>query len=274
MSQTLSHNVRSAALALRIIPRAVRASLHRLYRFMPAEGYSSSQSDTAAALTVPHLLTSGPREGASGSSYKGSSSEEVSTSKRLSEDLELGISRHGSDSRAMDGNYDSNNGLHESKTDTNDENRQNMIATSPTIVDNEANAFILPPTDNTHHQYLPSFISKPLLFLLGLPIVRPTARYLAGPPKFQQRQPRLWKIPFLDAIERVRFKYTQWTRFPWVLWVFLLAWFLGTTFLTRAAWYTSNGIGADSSSWLGGTDTYWLRNDGCGLGEFTGLDLI
>jgi hypothetical protein len=60
-------------------------------------------------------------------------------------------------------------------------------------------------------------------------------------------------------------------RSPVVLWVFLLAWFLGLTFLTRAAWYNSANGGSDDS-WLSGTSTYWQRNDECGLGGQSSLE--
>jgi hypothetical protein len=123
---------------------------------------------------------------------------------------------------------------------------------------------LTPEEDHTNHQYLPSFILRLGTYLLSLRFLKSIATYLSGPPRSQASQPRLWRFPFLDdKIEKNIVRYTRFTRYPLVLWGFLLAWFLGTTFLARAAWWNAP-LGQDVQ-WLDGTSTYWQRNDGCGL---------
>ena len=246
MSFAARRAVYIATTASRTILRSGRVLLRRLHSsFMPSGSF-------AATSGVPHLLSAGSKDDATLSS-NGSDNEDGLVSKNG--DVELGPSSNNNNEREND-----------------QELRLDADGARSGHADGEGKAWAaqveslqLPSADHIHYQHLPPFLSRSLLLFLGLPVVRPVASYISGPPKSKQRQPRLWKIPLLDAIEQFLVRYTRWAGVPWVLWIFLLAWFLGTTFLTRAAWYSSN-VGNDTSSWLGGTDTYWLRNDGCGLG--------
>lgn len=126
---------------------------------------------------------------------------------------------------------------------------------------------VYPEEDHTNPQYLPPFLLRLFTYILSLPIIKPIATYLSGPSRSTSSQPRLWKFRYIDNyIERPLVRYTRkWTKHPFVLWAFLLAWFLGFTFLARAAWWNASvGSGV---TWLDGTSTYWQRNDGCGLGR-------
>lgn len=126
---------------------------------------------------------------------------------------------------------------------------------------------LTPDENHTNTQYLPPSLSRSFTYILSLPIIEPVARYISGPSRFESSQPRLWNIKFIDQyVEKPLIRYTKkYTRFPIMLWIFLIAWFLGFTFLARAAWWNS-GVG-NEAEWLSGTSTYWQRNDGCGLGE-------
>lgn len=138
-------------------------------------------------------------------------------------------------------------------------------------------AFLCPPSeyalpvtatgeDHTNHLHLPHSLATPLARFLSLPIVRPIAHYVAGPSKSECRPPRLWRIGLFDRIEGYLVRYTRVIRrHSWIIVLFLLAWFLGLTFLARAAWYHASP--GEDLAWLDGTSTYWQRNDGCGLGE-------
>lgn len=128
---------------------------------------------------------------------------------------------------------------------------------------------LYPEEDHTHPQYLPPFFRRSATSILSLPIIKPMANYISGGStcsRLTSSQPHLWNFKYLDKyIEIPLIRYTKkWTRYPLILWSFLLAWFLGFTFLARAAWWNS-GVGNDVQ-WLDGTSTYWQRNDGCGLG--------
>lgn len=129
-------------------------------------------------------------------------------------------------------------------------------------------SFTSPPDDtiddHTHRQYVPPWLSRFFSILLNLPLIAPIARYLSGPSDVAaRRRPRLWRIPVLDTlIEPTLFRWTRWAHRPEYLYVFLLAWFLGFTFLARAAWYNST---AGANSWIDGTTTYWGKDDACGL---------
>ena len=119
--------------------------------------------------------------------------------------------------------------------------------------------------DHTNRQYLPPFLARLFVALLSLPVIAPISRFLSGPrdPSLR-RQPRLRRLPILDThIEPLLYRYTRWFSHPLILWIFLLAWFLGTTFLARAAWWNSSA--GEDVGWLGGTSVYWSRNDACGL---------
>ena len=119
--------------------------------------------------------------------------------------------------------------------------------------------------DHTNRQYLPSFLARFFAALLSLRIIAPVSRFLSGPrdPSLR-RQPRLRRLPVLDThVEPLLYRYTRWFSHPLVLWAFLLAWFLGTTFLARAAWWNSSA--GEDVGWLSGTSVYWSRNDACGL---------
>lgn len=124
---------------------------------------------------------------------------------------------------------------------------------------------LCPDEDHTNPQYFPPALQRLFTSILALPIIKPVASYISGPSRLTSSQPRLWNIRYIDQyIERPLFRYTKkWTRHPLVLWGFLIAWFLGFTFLARAAWWNS-GVGGNVQ-WLSGTSTYWQRNDGCGL---------
>lgn len=125
-----------------------------------------------------------------------------------------------------------------------------------------------PEEDHTNKQYLTPFLLRLYTATLSLRYIKPVATYLSGPSRSTSSQPRLCSgRPFSytdDYIEKPLVRYTRWTRYPLVLWGFLLAWFLGFTFLARAAWWNAS-VGGDVQ-WLDGTSTYWQRNDGCGLG--------
>lgn len=125
-----------------------------------------------------------------------------------------------------------------------------------------------PSEDHTNPQYLPPFLLRFFTSVLSLPYINRISTFLQGGPSTSREtshQPRLWSFRFIDQyIEKPLVRYTKWTRHPLVLWIFLLAWFLGTTFLARAAWWNAN-VGSNVQ-WLDGTSTYWQRNDGCGLG--------
>ena len=118
--------------------------------------------------------------------------------------------------------------------------------------------------DHTQLQYMPAWLYRIFSAILALPVIRTICRFLSGPADISaRRQPRLWRMPVLDAfIEPYLVRYTRWARRPEYLYIFLLAWFLGFTFLARAAWYNSS---AGDNAWIGGTTTYWGRNDACGL---------
>lgn len=121
--------------------------------------------------------------------------------------------------------------------------------------------------DHTHRQHLPSWLSRFFSAFLSLPIISAIARYLSGPSDVnRRRQPRLWRLPVLDTfIEPHLVRWTRWARRPELLYVFLLAWLLGFTFLARAAWYNSSTGDNGTDSWISGTAAYWGRNDACGL---------
>jgi hypothetical protein len=118
--------------------------------------------------------------------------------------------------------------------------------------------------DHTHRQHVPDWLSRFFSLVLSLPIISRIARYLSGPADLNaRRQPRLRHIPILDTlVEPYLVRSTRWARRPEYLYIFLLAWFLGFTFLARAAWYNSS---AGDNTWISGTTTYWGRNDACGL---------
>lgn len=127
-----------------------------------------------------------------------------------------------------------------------------------------------PEENHTNPQYLPSFIRRSATSFISLPVMKPIWNYISGGQSSQRSissQPRLWNFKYIDKyIELPLYRYTKkWSRYPLVLWLFLLAWFLGFTFLARAAWWNS-GVG-NNVEWLSGTSTYWQRNDGCGLGR-------
>lgn len=193
---------------------------------------------------------------------KHTSSDDAEETAKTSDDIELGINGSSKDSESAT----STNGVvipqqqQQSQYHRHQEAANRPYTTPPFPAD--------PADDHTNHQSMPSFLSRPLLSFLKLPIVRPIANYIKGPPLQDCRPPRLWTIPFLERTEKHFIRYTsyRWTRSPVLLWVFLLAWFLGLTFLTRAAWYNSANGGTEDS-WLSGTSTYWQRNDACGLGE-------
>ena len=127
-----------------------------------------------------------------------------------------------------------------------------------------------PSEDHTNPQYIPPFLLRLLSSILALPFINRISTFLTGGPSVSRQtslQPRLWHFKFIDQyIERPLVRFTKWAKYPLVLWVFLLAWFLGNTFIARAAWWNAP-VGSEVQ-WLDGTSTYWQRNDGCGLGGF------
>jgi len=189
-------------------------------------------------------------------------SQDAEEAAKPSDDIELGVG-NGSSKDSESTEYA--NGVVRSQQHQSQYHAANRPYTTPPFPAD-------PADDHTKHQSMPSFLSRPLLAFLQLPIVRPIATYIKGPPLEDCKPPRLWRIAFLEKTEKQFIRYTspRWMKSPVVLWVFLLAWFLGLTFLTRAAWYNSANGGSDGS-WLSGTSTYWQRNDECGLGEQSSL---
>lgn len=129
-----------------------------------------------------------------------------------------------------------------------------------------------PLEDHTNPQYLPPILLRFFNSILALPYINRVASYISGPSRTTSHQPRLWSFRYIDQyFERPLLRYThKWTKYPIVLWIFLIAWFLGTTFIARAAWWNAN-VGGSDITWLDGTSTYWQRNDGCGLGKLLSL---
>ena len=123
-----------------------------------------------------------------------------------------------------------------------------------------------PLIDHTNRQYMPVYLWRPLHWLVTLPYIGAMCRYCAAtrasdPPHYS---PRMWRIIPLEKAERLLVRFARPLRYPWILWLFLLGWFLGTVFLVRAAWY--NAGSGQTTPWISGGSAYWQANDGCGLG--------
>lgn len=78
---------------------------------------------------------------------------------------------------------------------------------------------------------------------------------------------RLKIVPFFPRLERFfsrLFGPVAYDRHPLLTVAFLIGWLLGMIFLVRSSWYlSSTAFGAPRV--LGCTDTFWARNDGCGV---------